>query len=329
MDDYVSWQRLVTATIGVVVVLLVGMLGREVAGPAAGLTAAAVAAVYPNLWLNDGLVMSESLTALLVTAALLVLLRARRATSPWYFAWFGVLVGLAALTRSELALFVPLSWLVVWSWGGEHREQLRAAVAVGAAALLVVAPWMTFNLVRFERPVLLTTNDGTTLLGAYCDETFDGPHRAGWYIGCVVDDPSWSVVGDPSVRSAAQRTAGLRYAREHVGQLPELAALRVLRTFDLYALDDLLDQDVGEERAPWAVRSGILAFWILAPVAVVGATRVRREALVVLAMPLVTTLLVSALFYGAHRFRTPLEPVIVVLAAVAVTVRRGTKVPDQ
>jgi 4-amino-4-deoxy-L-arabinose transferase-like glycosyltransferase len=319
MDGYVNWQRLVTATIGVAVVALVGLLGREVAGPRAGLVAAAIAAVYPNLWLNDGLVMSESLTALLVSAALLVLLRAERATGIWPFAWFGVLVGLATLTRSELALFVPLSWLVLWWWGGDRRRRVLACASIGAASLLVVAPWVAFNMVRFERPVLLTTNDGTTILGAYCDPTFDGPYRAGWYIGCVVEAESWVEGQDRSVRSAAQREEGLRYARENITRLPEMMVLRTLRTFDLYALDDLIAQDEGEERARWAVWTGIVWFWVLAPLAVAGATLVRRRHLAVLAMPLATTVLVSALFYGAHRFRTPLEPVIVVLAAGAIT----------
>jgi 4-amino-4-deoxy-L-arabinose transferase-like glycosyltransferase len=319
MDGYVNWQRLVTATIGVAVVALVGLLGREVAGPRAGLVAAAIAAAYPNLWLNDGLVMSESLTALLVSAALLVLVRAERAVGIRPFVWFGVLVGLATLTRSELALFVPMSWLVVWSWGGGRRRLVLACASMTAASLLVVAPWVAFNLVRFERPVLLTTNDGTTLLGAYCDATFDGPHRAGWYIGCVIAGDSWVEGRDPSVRSAAQRREGLRYARENITRLPEMMVLRTLRTFDLYALDDLVAQDEGEERARWAVWTGIVWFWVLAPLAVAGATLVQRRHLAVLAMPLATTVLVSALFYGAHRFRTPLEPVIVVLAAAAIT----------
>jgi 4-amino-4-deoxy-L-arabinose transferase-like glycosyltransferase len=319
MDGYVNWQRLVTATIGVAVVALVGVLGREVAGPRAGLVAAAIAALYPNLWLNDGLVMSESLTALLVCAALLVLLRAERSAGIWAFAWFGGLVGLATLTRSELALFVPLSWVVVWWWGGDRRRRLLACVSIAGASLLVVAPWVGFNMVRFERPVLLTTNDGTTILGAYCDATFDGPYRAGWYIGCVTEADSWVDGQERSIRSAAQRQEGLRYARDNITRLPEMMVLRTLRTFDLYALDDLVAQDEGEERARWAVWTGIVWFWLLAPLAVVGATLVRRRQLVVLAMPLVTTVVVSALFYGAHRFRTPLEPVMVVLAAAAIT----------
>jgi 4-amino-4-deoxy-L-arabinose transferase-like glycosyltransferase len=330
MDDPVPWQRMGTVVIGVVAVALVGVLGRRIGGETVGLVAAAIAAVYPNLWLNDGLVMSESLATLLVVAALLVLLVTRErleSSDPvgegsvltgllGPAALFGLLVGLAALTRSELALFVPLGWIVLWRSRADLRRVGTMAVMLTAAAVLTVAPWTVFNLVRFENPVLLTTNDGTTLLGANCDETFDGPHPAGWYIGCVANHPTWDDQLEPSVRSGLQRDAAFDYLRDRSNDLPAMAVRRVARTFDLYAIDDLIHQDVGEEREEWAVRTGIVAFWLLAPLAAVGWLRVNRAQRDVLILPVTTTVVVSALFYGAHRFRTPMEPVVVVLAAV-------------
>lgn len=315
--DPVPLQRTVTVLLGIVTVPLIGVLGRRIGGDRVGILAAAIAAVYPNLWMNDGLVMSESLATLLVVAALVLLLplptgRARDAIA------VGVVVGLATLTRSELALFAPLAWWVFARSGAPRREVVRAAVVLTVTAVLVVAPWTLFNLVRFERPVLLTTNDGTTLLGAYCAETFDGPFRAGWYVGCVVDHPTYDLDAEPSVRSGKQRAAALEFARERATELPAMAVRRVARTFDLTAIDQLIAQDVGEEREEWAVRAGIASFLLLAPLAAVGAMRVRRDHLRVLALPVVTTVLVSALFYGAHRFRTPMEPVVVVLAAVTI-----------
>jgi 4-amino-4-deoxy-L-arabinose transferase-like glycosyltransferase len=326
MGDPLPWQRLGTVLLGVAAVALVGVLGRRVGGPAVGLVAAAMAAVYPNLWMNDGLVMSESLATVLVVVALIVLLEIRDRLDagdrdvlrdvrrPALV--LGVVVGLAALTRSELALFVPLAWVVLWRSRVELRTVAISGLAIAVAAVVTVAPWTLFNLVRFERPVLLTTNDGTTLLGAYCDETFRGPHRAGWFIGCVVDHPTWDAELEPSIRSGRQRDAAVAYLREHVSEVPALAVRRVARTFDLYAIDDLVAQDVGEEREEWAVRAGIASFWLLAPLAAVGAMRTARSRRDVLALPVVTTVVVSALFYGAHRFRTPMEPVVAVLAAV-------------
>ncbi|HEY4377088.1 MAG TPA: hypothetical protein VGM93_08005, partial [Acidimicrobiales bacterium] len=63
-------HRFVTVLIGALVIPVVGLVGARVAGWRVGLVAAGLAAIYPNLWANDGLVMPEGLYALLVAAAL-------------------------------------------------------------------------------------------------------------------------------------------------------------------------------------------------------------------------------------------------------------------
>ena len=59
--DSVVWQRFATTLLGIATVAVIGLVGRRLAGPVVGLVAAGIAAVYPNLWINDSLVMSESL----------------------------------------------------------------------------------------------------------------------------------------------------------------------------------------------------------------------------------------------------------------------------
>lgn len=313
MSDYVPWQRLVTALVGVAVIAVIGLLGRRIGGDAVGLVAAGIAAIYPNLWMSDGLVMSESLAALLVASALLALVAIIDRPSIARAVGLGIVIGLAALTRSELLLLAPLGAFVMWRFAVGRR--LIAMVV--AATLLTIAPWVVFNLVRFDQPVLLTTNDGTTLLGAYCDATFDGPYRAGWYIGCVVDDPSY-VIAEPSVRSAAQRRAAVAYARDNIERLPVIIGLRIGRMLDLYALADMEGNDIREERPRLGIRAGVVMFWALVLASVAGIGRIRPVDRWVLVLPLITTTFVAVVFYGAHRLRVPLEPVIVVTAAVGV-----------
>ncbi len=77
--DLVAWQRVGTTVLGVAAVAVIGLAGRRLAGPRAGLVAAGIAAVYPNLWINDSLVMSESLAVLIVAGALVVALDFDRA----------------------------------------------------------------------------------------------------------------------------------------------------------------------------------------------------------------------------------------------------------
>jgi hypothetical protein len=327
VDDPVPWQRLVTVLFGIATVGVIGLLGRRVGGPRAGVVAAAIAAVYPNLWMNDGLVMSESLNTLLVS---LVLLAGHRAlTTPgWRIAAvIGALSGLAALARSELALLVPgvaaMLWFVGRPGSNDGRLDWRARLirpgVVVLAAMLVAAPWIGFNLVRFERPVTLTTNDGTTLLGAYCDDSFSGPDMGGWSLLCVVADPSYSIEEEPSVRSERQRTMAVTYARAHLGRLPLVVAARIGRTLDVFGLDSLVAQDVGEERYRWASWAGIASWWALAVAAGFGFVHMRARDRWLLALPCIVVGLTTIVFYGGHRIRSSMEPVVVVAAAVAIT----------
>ena len=76
--DNVDWQRFAMTLLGIATIAVIGLVGRRLAGPVVGLVAAAIAAAYPNLWINDSLVMSESLAVLLVSLRAARRPRARR-----------------------------------------------------------------------------------------------------------------------------------------------------------------------------------------------------------------------------------------------------------
>jgi len=171
----VSWgnspfdrQRVVTVACGIATVAVIGLVGRRVGGNRVGLIAAAIAAVYPNLWISDGLVMSESVSCLLVALALWAILVWADAPTLRGAVLIGVTAGLGALARSELILLVPAAAAVMWIVGrrtGVSRPVVQVAAAIGVA-VLVLLPWTIFNFARFEKPVFLTTNEGGALLGA-------------------------------------------------------------------------------------------------------------------------------------------------------------------
>ena len=318
-SDPFNRQRIVTVVCGIATVAIIGLVARRVGGDRIGLIAAAIAALYPNLWVNDGLVMSESVSCLLISLTMLTLLR--WATSPtWRAAVIcGAIVGLGALARSEVILLAPLAAVLMVIVG--RRRQLRFSrhgAALLLAATVVIAPWMIFNAVRFDRPVLLTTNEGPLWLGANCYDSYYGPALGGWSLFCVADAAIGENGEDPSVRSAAQRRLGLSYARAHVTRLPVVVAARVGRTLDLFDVNGLVHGDVGEERERVATWAAVVSFWVLAPLAVIGAFRPRRLHLGVLLLPILVVAITTVVFYGGHRIRASAEPAIVVLAACAI-----------
>ena len=351
----VEQQRICTAFIGAGTVGLIGLLGRRIASPVVGLMAAALAAIYPMLFLGEATLMAESLYVALVTVVLLAAYRAFDDPKPGRFAVLGAAIGLATLTRAEGALLgvvvvVPLGFLLGRK-PGDGREPLlgarartgRVAIALGVA-LAVVAPWTIRNEIRFHRFVPVSNNISTLVDGANCDATYHGPQIGLWretfsqpdggeasaatlpqaqacFEGFDIANPNF----DEAAAASMHTRAGLSYARQHLGALPKVSVVRVFRTWGLYAPRQQVDFESLEGRPrSWQMR-GTIMYWILLPGAIVGAflLRRRRRLLWPLLATAVTVTIVAAATYGQQRFRIAAEPAILVLAAVAADAAAG------
>lgn len=339
-------QRLDMAVIGTLTVAGIGVLGRTVSGSSrVGLLAAGLAAVYPNLWLNDGVVMSESIATLTLVAIFLALYRFQGRYTVGRLAVIGALCGVAILARAESALLLPLVVLpTVWFRSDRSAWQRLGVVAVsGVAAVAVVVPWTAYNLTRFEEPVLLSTNDGLTVLGANCDDTYYGDGVGLWSFACPftvpipIPDPVPTAEGcapdpadpfacaDQSEVAKAFRQAGIEYISNHTSRFPVVAAARVGRIWGVYAPGQMVHysegdlESTGEGREGWASWLGFVLWWAMVPLSVYGAVLLRRHGRMVL--PLVMTAAVitvtAVAFYGLVRFRIPAEIAVVVLSAAA------------
>ena len=319
-------QRLTMAVFGAAVVLLIGLIGRRVAGDRAGWLAAGIAALYPNLWINDGLIMSETLAALAVALAILLAYRFGRSPTWSNAAWLGAACGLAMLVRAELGLLIPIMVLPVALFASALSVVRRLLFVATACAIagLVVSPWLVANLTRFDEPVLFSTNDGLTLCGANLPRTYYGQGTGLWALDCIAFPVP---KGDRSVVSNQLRRDGLHFIREHLGRLPVVMAVRVARVWSLYAPGHMASYNRNEGRALWASWLGFASFWLVVPFAVYGAVLLRRRRVPItpLVAQFVLVTVTAALIYGIVRFRVPAEVSLVVLAAVAVDGLRAAR----
>jgi 4-amino-4-deoxy-L-arabinose transferase-like glycosyltransferase len=311
-------HRAVGCLVGAVAIVLIGLLGRRVAGPRVGFAAAAIAAVYPVLIGADGSLMSEPLSGVFVLAALLLAFRLRDQPSAPIAAALGVAIALAALTRSEglvLLLLLALPVAVVRAAPGGWKRFGVCALA----CVLVITPWLVRNWSAFDRPVPISTNDGSLLAGANCDLTYHGVSLGIWTTDCLSGQAPRSERNDAE-QAAVWRDEGTSYAWKHRGRLPVVIAARLLRTFDFYQPWRMTAY--AEGRWLKADKAGVISYFMLLPFALLGAwtllrTRRRFEMLVLMA-PVAMVLLQSALGFGFPRFRHAVDLVMVVLGAVAV-----------
>jgi 4-amino-4-deoxy-L-arabinose transferase-like glycosyltransferase len=311
-------QRLTMVVLGTVAVVAIGLLARRLAGNRAGWIAAGIAAVYPNLWVNDGLIMSETLAALIVALSLLAAYRLIREPKLTTALLLGALCGLAALTRAELLLLVPLlavpAALVARSVANVQRWKLAGAGVLAAAVL--IAPWVGYNLYRFEEPTYLSTNDGIALLGSNCDSVFYGDGIGLTDLQCLRGRPR----GDQSVASKIYRDRAFDYIRAHKQRAVVVAFARVGRTWSVFRPWDMVSYNKGEGREGWVTTLGLIAYYPLLIGAIAGwvVMRRRRRRVWPLLVPAVIVTIASAATYGQTRFRVPAEPSIIVLAAIAI-----------
>jgi hypothetical protein len=310
----VDGQRLVLAGIGALTVGLVGLIARRLGGDAAGLLAAAIAAVHPGLWNDDVALMAEALAAFAGAALVLAALAALDRPGLRRWALLGAVAGLGCLVRSEFLLAGPvLIALVAWRTGtaargaapgpideragagdGPGRWALRLrALGVGVGGLvLVLAPWTVRNLAAFGDLVPISNNSGSVSRGANCDAAWHGtfrglwvtdvrlgggpgdPARAGCFSGFAIDDRT-----DEAEAAARLRSDGLSYVRHHLGQLPGVMAARVGRTLGLYRLDQQVGFAAAEGRSPTWERRGLRATQLLGLLAVAAlmVAAVRRR----------------------------------------------------
>lgn len=307
--DGVLAQRVITCLIGTGVLVLIGLLGRRLGGDRAGLVSASIAAVYPVLVSADGALMSESLYGLMVVAALHSALTQRERRDPRSAIALGALVGLAALTRSEALLLLPL---LAWPLCIRGPRRLLRVLGCTLACLAVLTPWTVRNLDAFHQLVVVSHNDSTVLAGANCPATYHGVDLGSWDFGCI----SARQTLHEGVQADRWRSQGLHYAQAHVSRLPVVLVVRLLRTWDFW--QPRRQVQFAESRAPWADEAGVACYYLLLPLAVFGAVLLWRRGPAtawILLAPVALVSLSSLLGYGLPRFRHAAEPSLVILAA--------------
>jgi len=310
-------QRLTMVVLGTAVILCVGLLGRAVAGPWVGLTAAGLAAVAPNFWIPNGILMSETLAMLLMVLILLAVVRVLRAPTFGNAALLGAAIGFEALVRAELILFLPCLLLPA-ALAARNQAPMRRLALFGVGALVtlvVLTPWVGRNLVVFKDPTYLSTGIGGTLLGSNCPQVYSGPDIGGWNVVCSAQTSG----SDESVQSSRATHAAIQFADRHSHRVPLVVLARVARLWDVIHPIRAAREQVGEGRPLPEALAGLGFYYLLIPLGVAGVVILRRRRLHqwFLLVPAGALTLVSAAFFGQTRFRAPFEVCLVVLAAPA------------
>jgi 4-amino-4-deoxy-L-arabinose transferase-like glycosyltransferase len=347
-----SWNAhaVLASCIGTATIPIIGLAGRRLAGPRVGVVAAVAATVYPNFWMYEAQLLSETLAIFGTALTILLALRFLDAPNARRLIGIGVACGLLTLVRAEMILlfFFLLIPIVLLVPRIPPRRRLVWFAAASASGFLVLAPWVGYNLSRYREPTYVTTGFGSTLLGGNCDAAYKSPSVGRWVSRC--ETPALRNLGltgnfwlssqlaarhmDDSTLDAEEAKLGVRYMKGHLSELPAVVLAREGRVWGVYQPTQQMRLDLVAGNIN-VLRAALYMYWALAVFAVIGVIALRRRwpYLVVLGASVAAVVVPVALTAGQTRLRAPADVAIVLVAAVGVDAvirhRRGRPTPTR
>ena len=348
----VAPERIAMAVIGTLSVGLLGLVALEAFGAPVAMAAMAIAAVYPVLVELSGTLVAENLLLVFELASIWTALRARRArTTPGAYGWIaatGVLTGLATLAHENAALFALPLGVAAWSAlrardvgerrGPPRRPGLRALAGPAllvVCACLMIAPWTVRNAVELHHFVPVSDETGITLVGTYnADSAAAEPLHYKWVLYLKL--PEFRALAKHASRydevglSDVLQHRALDYIRAHPSAPLDVGFHNTLRMFELEGSFAWHASYAAISLPARAAGIGVVSFWVLLALAIAGLfTTVRREAPGWLwAFPILYWLSVTFINLETPRFREPIDPFFILLAACAVATAAERLLPS-
>ncbi len=319
-DSFYHAVRWMQALWGALACALTCVLGARLFSPRVGLAAGLAAALCGPLIYFDGEILPASLATVLGLSGLLLLLGALRRGAPASFIPAGLVYGLAALAVPTVLGFCLLAaaWI---AWKGPSLLGAGLFLLGIAAAVL---PVTLRNYAIGGEPVLISYNSGVNFhIGNSADHERLVRIRPGWEWDDLVAGPVEAGIELRSERSAWFWKQAMEYMRDEPLDYLALQARKGLRLLNGH------EEGRNQGIYYWRHHSGVLAatlwkrvvafpFGVVAPLAVLGLVlAVHRRGLDPAALFVLAYAAAVVAFFPTSRYRAPMLPVLLVLAAHA------------
>lgn len=319
--------------------VVVYVLGARIYDKRTARYAAAASWLYPSLVFFNFLILTETLFTLLLLTFILLSVCLVQAPRSWMALLCGIVLGLAALTRSVLwpvpLVLCPLLLVLI---PGPIGRRIALPLVVLAGYTIVVAPWAVRNTKLQRVFTVIDTMGGMNLrMGNYeytpDDRMWDAVALRGprsWVRGVTPDEPGVPMT-EGQKEKWAQREA-LQYMRQH----PGVTARRALIKFaDLWGIEREFVAGVqyGLFKPPgWfqVLGSASIVFAFVA-VCLLGAAGLwltppaDRRLHVLTLLPVVVIVGAHTIVFGHSRYHLPLVPILALYGA-AFVVRIGLSI---
>ena len=297
------------------------LAARLFAAPTVAVVMAWGMALYPNVWRWEMRFYPEPLTLPLALGFLILALTKLPTRKMVVSA--GVLIGASLLVRPT-SLFLLPGLLAAWWVAAGFRRAAGATAVAAVVAALVVAPWAVRNYVVLDGFVPLSLQDAAGYGTFNAEAEADDRQRWAWrplpaqYRDIIPSPPGMSDI--EWQRELRRRT--FEFIADNPDSVPKAFWWNgIKRTWNLQRPSNAVlgAPDAGPAYA------GLVAYWVLLVLAVVGLWLFRNTQRALVVTTLVLAVGASLMFTSVAntRYRVPLEPLVLLLAVATVTTTLG------
>jgi len=321
---------LIQIALGALVPLLVWDVGARLFAPTVGTLAAVIAAIYAPAIFYETLLVKYALLPFVVAAVLACAVRGWEGRGRWWFLAAGLALGALIELRPNNVLTAPVvaGWMVLGGRPPVFRGAASALVVAVLGAALVMVPMAVREQAAVRRGA------GSSLWGIHfyigTNAAADGAYTP---VPGVRDDIVGHIV---DARAVAERRVGrvlapsdvswfwfregLAFVRQHPGRYALLEVKKAWLALQGDEAGSFGDEFHDACRASWVLRLPLLTFGAICPLAVIGLVAAVRQGRRAALLPLFTagTMISLLIFFVEGRYRLPLVPPMVILAAAGI-----------
>jgi 4-amino-4-deoxy-L-arabinose transferase-like glycosyltransferase/lipoprotein NlpI len=269
--------RLLQHLIGSFSCVLVYLLARSLFNRKVAVVSALIAAGYGMLLYFENQLLSDSLLVFFDLLLILLLLKAREMPKlSWWFAC-GLVLGISAITRPNILVFIPFVWLWIYLVLKDKKPLKRIAV-FGLLFLLgsvvVISPVTLRNAIVGEEPVLIASQGGINFYIGNNEKAdgasaiFGNEYREYKDFQLAAQRETGKALSHSEISGFYYRK-GLDFMLQHPLQAFKLLVKKLYLFWNKFEISS--NQDIYfARRYSWLIRLLPFGFWLVGPLALSG-----------------------------------------------------------
>jgi 4-amino-4-deoxy-L-arabinose transferase-like glycosyltransferase len=319
--------QLFQALLSALLAYLTGKIALHLSDPATSLLAGILVTLYPPLVYFCIQISPAIFTTFFALASLYILLLFLEKPTWKRAVACGLVFGISVLVEPILLVAIPGATLIAWMWSykGDRMAAAKKLAVSAAICALVVVPWTVRNYGVFHQLVLVKTSFGLNLwMGNNPNATGFLYTSAGEPMQDTLPASIRDYLGtlDEAKRYAELERQAWEWIRLHPGQFLRLTIKRVGYLWWISPTYQVTDQNIVEPRSFYVARAVIQALLLLFGVAggLLACWRNRPLLAISLWWLLAFTAPYAISVAGNTRYRLPVEPILITLAAFCLAV---------